>query len=606
MMGWRSAGYESDLRRRAFLSNNDGMNLPQALRLWLYGVCALVSAQAIASFWLARSFTLVVLSDLTQLILLLSATIALVYSAAKSNGRARLFWTLMASGVALWLAYQFLWSYFEVFLRRDVPNPFSGDVILFLHLVPMMAALAVQPDHEQSSRSWRSGPLDFAMLLLWWLYLYLFTVIPWQYVFEDATGYEHNLNIVYLIEKVAFLLGLAMLWWRAQGLWRTIYINWFVASTIYALSSYLANWAIEKHVYFSGSIYDVPLAASMAWVTVIGLISLQAHSEPQVEGTSDGQGVWIARVGMICVASLPLFAAWVFFDRSVPHPVRSFRLLVTLGTMLAMSVLVFTKQHLLDRELLRLLAASRKSLSDLNRVQLQLVQSEKLASLGQLVGGAAHELNNPLTAIVGYSELLASTPLTSEQRNLTQKIDHQVRRTRSLVSSLLSFARQVPGEKTLLDMNPLLQTAVKLCPPQLCNTHIQVRTNLAGELPRVRGDSNQLLQVCLHIINNALHAMEATGGVLTVSTYQQGESVIVEFSDQGPGIQAPERVFDPFYTTRPVGQGSGLGLSACYGIIQEHKGRITCQNRPSGGATFRIEMPIAAAAPAKLAQTARV
>jgi len=580
------------------------MNLPPASRLWLYGVCALVSAQGIASFWLARSFTLVALSDVAQFILLLSATIALAYSAAKSRGRARLFWTLMASGVALWLAYQSLWSYFEVFQRTEVPNPFGGDVILFLHLVPMMAALAVQPDHERTSRSWRSGSLDFAMLLLWWLYLYLFTVIPWQYVFEDATVYEHNLNIVYLIEKVAFLMALAMLWSRAQGLWRTIYLNWFVASTIYASSSYLANWAIEKGVYFSGSIYDVPLAASMAWVTVIGLIPLQARSEPQVEDGSEGQGVWIARAGMICVSSLPLFAVWVFFHQPVPQPVRSFRLLVTLGAILVMGVLVFIKQHLLDRELLRLLAASRKSLADLNRVQLQLVQSEKLASLGQLVGGAAHELNNPLTAIVGYSELLAATPLSPEQRNLTQKIDHQIRRTRSLVSSLLSFARQVPGEKTLLDMNPLLQTAVKLCPPQLCNTHIQVRANLASELPRVRGDSNQLLQVCLHIINNALHAMEATGGVLTVSTYQQGESVVVEFSDEGPGIQAPERVFDPFYTTRPVGQGSGLGLSACYGIIQEHKGRITCQNRSSGGATFRIEMPVAATAPVQLAHTA--
>lgn len=582
------------------------MNLPPASRWWLFGICALVCAQGIASFWLARSFTLVALSDVAQLILLLSATTALAWSAARSCGRARLFWMLMAFGVALWLTYQFLWSSFEVYLRTEVPNPFGGDVVLFLHLVPMMAALAVQPDREQGGRSWRSGSLDFAMLLLWWLYLYVFTVIPWQYVSTDATVYEHNLNIVYLIEKVVFLVGLALLWWRAQGDWKTIYINWFVASIIYALSSYLANWAIEREVYFSGSIYDVPLAASMAWVTVIGLISLQARSESSVEESSAAQGVWIARAGMLCVLSLPLFGTWTFFDKLTPPTVRSFRLVVTLGAMLVMGVLVLLKQHLLDRELLRLLAASRKSLADLNRVQIQLVQSEKLASLGQLVGGAAHELNNPLTAIVGYSELLAATPLSAEQRNLTQKIDHQVRRTRTLVSSLLSFARQVPGEKTLLDINPLLQTAVKLCPAQLCNTHIQVRTNLGPDLPKVLGDSNQLLQVCLHIINNALHAMEATGGALTVSSYQQGASVVIEFSDEGPGIQAPERVFDPFYTTRPVGQGSGLGLSACYGIVQEHKGRITCQNRPNGGATFRIEMPVATTAPAKLAQTARV
>jgi len=581
-----------------------GMNFSRASRLWLFSVCALMCAQGLASFWLARSFSLVVLSDLAQLILLLSATGALAHSAAKSRGRARLFWTLMAFGVALWLAYQFLWSYFEVYLRKDVPNPFGGDVVLFLHLVPMMAALAVQPQLEEGNHTPRTGLLDFAMLLLWWLYLYLFTVIPWQYVFQDATVYEHNLNIVYLTEKVVFLVGLAMLWSRTHGVWKTVYINWFGASLVYALSSYLANWAIEKQVYFSGSIYDVPLAVSMAWVTFIGISSLQDQSEPLVENRSAAQGVWIARVGMICVSSLPLFAAFTLFDDSSPPPVRSFRLVVTLGTMLVMGVLVFIRQHLLDYELLRLLAASRESLNNLNRVQAQLVQSEKLASLGQLVGGAAHELNNPLTAIMGYSELLSATALNTEQRNLTQKIDHQVRRTRTLVSSLLSFARQVPGEKTLLDMNPLAQTAVKLCPPQLRNTHIQVRTNLAPDLPKVLADSNQLLQVCLHIINNALHAMEVSGGILTVSTYLQGESVVLEFSDEGPGIQEPERVFDPFYTTRPVGQGSGLGLSACYGIIQEHKGRITCQNRPNGGAAFRIEMPVAAAAPAKLAQTA--
>ncbi|HEX8814025.1 MAG TPA: HAMP domain-containing sensor histidine kinase [Terriglobales bacterium] len=579
------------------------MNFSRSSRIWLFGVCALMCAQGVASFWLARSFALVALSDLTQLILLCSATAALIYTAVKSRGRARLFWILMATGVALWLTYQVLWSYFEVFMRTEVPNPFGGDVVLFLHLVPMMAAVAVQPHRDQSDHTPRTGTLDFALLLLWWLYLYLFTVIPWQYVFNNETVYEHNLNIVYLIEKVALLVGLALLWSRARGLWKIIYFNWFCATLTYALSSYLANWAIEKEVYFSGSIYDVPLALSMAWVTLIALMSLQPHSEPLVECRSAAQGVWIARVGMICVSSLPLFAVFTMFNDAAPAPVREFRLVVTLGTMLVMGILVSVRQHLLDHELLRLLAGSREALDHLNRVQTQLVQSEKLASLGQLVGGAAHELNNPLTAIMGYSELLSATPLSTEQRNLAQKIDQQVRRTRTLVSSLLSFAKQTPGEKALLDMNSLVQTAVKLAPPQLRSHHIQIRTQLATELPKVRGDSNQLLQVCLHVTSNALHAMENGGGVLTVSSSTDKATVVVEFSDEGPGIEQPERVFDPFYTTRPVGQGAGLGLSACYGIIQEHKGRITCQNRPKGGATFRIELP-AVAVPAELARTA--
>ena len=299
------------------------------------------------------------------------------------------------------------------------------------------------------------------------------------------------------------------------------------------------------------------------------------------------------RLGMAAIFSLPLFALWSLFDTGIPQRVRTFRLVLTLCGMLLMGTLVFFKQHLLDRELLRLLQASQESFENLRRVQAQLVQSEKLASLGQLVGGAAHELNNPLAAMVGYSDLLAATNLSDEQRALTHKIEQQVRRTRTLVSSLLSFAKQIPAEKTLVDVNALLQTAVKLCLPQARGPNVQVHTDFADDLPRVLGDSNQLLQVCLHITNNALHAMAETGGLLTVTAHSQNASVVIEFSDSGSGMQEPDRVFDPFYTTRPVGQGPGLGLSVCYGILQEHNGTITGQNRPEGGAIFRIELPAA-------------
>ena len=564
-------------------------------KLWIFTVSGLLCAQAAVSLVLPQGFVLIALSDLTQLLLLLSGTMALLLAARASHGRARMFWAMMMLGVAFWSAYQSLWCYFELFLRKDVPNPFGGDVVLFLHLVPMTAALATQPHVEQDHRTTRLGSLDFAMLLIWWLYLYVVTVIPWQYVYRDETLYGHNLNILYLIEKIVFLGGLAVLWSRSGHSWKTVYASWFGCTLTYSLSSYLANWAIERKVYFSGSVYDVPLAASMAWVTWIGLGAIDSSPEQKPAGNSNGHGVWVARLGMVTVSSLPVFAGWSVFDASSPQPVRMFRLFVTLASMLALGTMVFFKQHLLDRELLSLLQASQRSFDDLRRVQAQLVQSEKLASLGQLVGGAAHELNNPLTAMLGYSELLTATTLNGEQRSLAQKIEYQIRRTRTLVSSLLSFAKQVPAEKTSLDINAMVQTAVKLYPPQLRTANVQVHTDLASDLPRVMGDSNQLLQVCLHITNNALHAMAETGGALTVSTRASNGSVVIEFVDNGPGLQQPDRVFDPFYTTRPVGQGAGLGLSVCYGIIQEHQGKIFCQNRAEGGAKFRIELPVAAA-----------
>jgi signal transduction histidine kinase len=567
------------------------MNMSGRSKLWISAAAGLVCAQAMASLFLPQGFALVGLSDVAQFVLLLAGTIALLLNALATRGRIRLFWALMTLGTAFWFSYQALWTYFEVLTRRDVPNPFAGDVVLFLHIVPMTAALALQPHVQQDNRTTRLGTLDFALLLIWWLYLYLFAVIPWQYVHAFEHSYDLNLNALYLTEKIVFLAAVGVLCFRSKGSWRIVYANWFGAGFTYSLSSYIINRAIERKTYHTGSPYDVPLVISMAWITVIGILALQSSAKQQPARASASYGVWVARLGMAAIFSLPLFALWSLFDTEIPQSVRTFRLVLTLSSMLVMGTLVFFKQHLLDRELLRLLNASEESFDNLKRVQAQLVQSEKLASLGQLVGGAAHELNNPLTAMMGYADLLATTDLSGEQRVLMQKIEQQVRRTRTLVSSLLSFAKQVPAEKTLVDINALVQTAVKLCLPQSRGPIVQVHTHFAKELPRVLGDSNQLLQVCLHVTNNALHAMADTGGTLTVTARAQDASVLLEFSDDGPGMQEPDRVFDPFYTTRPVGQGPGLGLSVCYGIIQEHNGKITCQNRPEGGAIFRIELP---------------
>jgi two-component system NtrC family sensor kinase len=303
-------------------------------------------------------------------------------------------------------------------------------------------------------------------------------------------------------------------------------------------------------------------------------------------------------MGMCVILSLPVLAGWSLFDHSVPDRVRTMRLVTTLITMMVMGAIVFVRQHLLDRELLRLLHASRESFEDLKQLQARLVQSEKLASLGQLVGGAAHELNNPLTAMLGYSEMLAEQGTTHEQRAIATKIAQQVKRTRGLISSLLSFARQAPGEKMLVDLNSVAQTAIKLGQPQFSMHKIEVQTALAPDLPQVWADPNQLLQVCLHIGSNALNALEEVGGGLfTVKTSAKPDKVVIEFSDNGPGVREPERVFDPFYTTRPVGKGAGLGLSACYGIVQEHQGLIQCTNRVEGGTTIQIELPWMSSAP---------
>jgi signal transduction histidine kinase len=559
-------------------------------KLWLMGLVCLVLVQTSLSLLLPRSFGLVAVSDVLQLTLLLSTAISCIPNILRNHGRTKLFWALMCFGLASWSMYQFLWTFLEV-QGREVPNLWGPDVILFLHIVPMMAALALQPNLEQHDRDLRLGSLDFALLLLWWVYVYIYSVLAWQYAVASDTNYAANLNTSYLVEKLALQAGLALLWSRSSGKWRTIYAHWFGAGLLYSLSSYIANWALQRDRYYSGSFYDLPLVLSMAWMSAPGLVAMNMREETARSAKSTVRGVWAARLGMIAVFSLPVFAWLAVFDDSLPPRVRTFRLVLTLGAMLLMGGLVFLKQHFLDRELIRLLRASQKSFRELQLLQTQLVQSEKLASLGQLVGGAAHELNNPLTAMLGYSELLATTNLTPEQRSLAEKVAQQAKRIRMLVASLLSFAKQVPTSKTSVDLNTIVKTVLKLCQPQMHVARVQSSMELAEPLPRVQGDANQLIQVFSHIVNNATDAMSQRGGTLTVSTQAEKDKVRIQFADTGPGMLEPERVFDPFYTTRPVGQGTGLGLSACYGIIQEHGGKISCRNRSEGGAVFIIELP---------------
>ena len=169
----------------------------------------------------------------------------------------------------------------------------------------------------------------------------------------------------------------------------------------------------------------------------------------------------------------------------------------------------------------------------------------------------------------------SKTPPNTRAHSLGDKIREQARRTKDLVNNLLSFARQVPAEKQLLDLNTVLTGAVQLRNLDLRGKNIRIELENRSILPAVRGDPNQLLQVFYHLISNAVDAMEsAGGGVLLIRTLRERGNVVIEFSDTGPGMKEPEKVFDPFYTTKEVGKGTGLGLSICYGVMEEHGGRI--------------------------------
>ena len=562
--------------------------MSKRFKIWLAAAAGMTAAFMLAALTLPRSFGLTTFSDLTQCLLLLSGAAAFIPLARASQGRLRLFWSLITLGIGLWLAYQIFWTYYEVVLQRDVPDPCAWDIVLFLHMVPLMAAIGLRPHVPRDEYAARVGRMDFTLLAVWWIYLYVLLVMPWQYVVPDIAAYDRHLNLAYNTEKIAYLTGLAACWILSKGEWKKLYAFLFGIGLCYSTSSTIANWALARGDYYSGSLYDIPLVGAMGCLSWIGLRTKLAEPEANAAGAGTTYGIWIARCSMIAVFSLPLFAGWVILDGQVPARIRVFRLTLTLCSAFSMGILVFVRQQMLDRELYRLLSYSRESFDNLKRLQAQILQSEKLASIGQLVGGAAHELNNPITAMLGYSDLLLNTALTAEQKPLAAKIGQHVRRTKSLVASLISFARQSPSPKTPLDLNTLARTAVKLTQPQWEALEIDVRMQLDSSLQKVLGDSNQLLQVCLQLLANSLHLLAERGGRIVNVTTECHEGVcLLKISTPG----APSSSADTNHAPAVDADAEdGLALSACQGILQEHHGRIV-RGYDDGAMLLRVELP---------------
>jgi two-component system NtrC family sensor kinase len=236
-------------------------------------------------------------------------------------------------------------------------------------------------------------------------------------------------------------------------------------------------------------------------------------------------------------------------------------------------------------------------ITDAALLQAKLAHSEKMATIGRLVSGVAHEVNNPLAAILGFTDLLLENPqIPDNAREDLQIILQETQRTKDIVQDLLSFARQRPVQRELVQVNSVLRQTIKLRSYDFASHGVEVVEELDEKLSPALGDSQQLQQVFLNILNNAYDAVQEAGqrGRINIRTSRRGESIEVAVTDNGTGITNPERIFDPFYTTKQAGKGTGLGLSICYGIVRAHGGEILCwNNSEQPGSTFVVRVPVA-------------
>ena len=236
-------------------------------------------------------------------------------------------------------------------------------------------------------------------------------------------------------------------------------------------------------------------------------------------------------------------------------------------------------------------------ITDAVLLQAKLAHAEKMATIGRLVSGVAHEVNNPLAAILGFTDLLLEDPnVPPSAREELQIILRETQRTKEIVQGLLSFARQRPAQREAMEINSILRQTIRLRSYDFSSHGVEVTEEFNENLQLAMGDPQQLQQVFLNILNNAYDAIQESGnhGKIRICTRQTTDSIEVAFIDNGTGVSETERIFDPFFTTKPAGKGTGLGLSICYGIVRAHGGEILCwNNEVQSGSTFVVRLPIA-------------
>src|SRR5450631_1614358 len=532
-----------------------------------------VSAVAHASAGLAG------FADVVGLALMLATAGIALANGLNRPPRERGFWALLTFGFSLWATTQSAWTYYDIALHRQIPDPSFFDIILFFHAVPIIAAVAWRPDILKKEGRIHLSLLNFLMLLGWWIFLYAFIVFPHQYVVANVTRYNIYYDDLYLLQSALLLGVLGLAAWTSTSGWRRLYLHFLAADLIYAVGSQFLDRAVSSGAYYSGSLYDIPLIGTVAWLAAAALSAREWDLQSREFSLARRWKKVVPQLAMLALLSLPVLGVWtVLMDKS-PDPSRVFRVFAVLTAMLVLGSFVFLRQYSQDQALMALLQESRRGYESQKRLQNQLVQKEKLASLGNLVAGAAHEINHPLAAIMSYSEQLwAKERISDEQDRLVRKIVNQAQRTRDLVADLLSFAQQSPGEKTLVDLSVLLQRATQMLESRYAAGKIRVTTSVAADFPRVHGNANQLFQAFIEIIENAIDALqESGGGTLEIAAQRLGSEAVLHHQARGqrnrprperglrshPGAQRPDQLPEQarrrgaLYCEIPRGAGTG-------------------------------------------------
>ncbi|HUQ87363.1 MAG TPA: hybrid sensor histidine kinase/response regulator [Vicinamibacterales bacterium] len=563
--------------------------------LLVYAVLSIATGQRLA-----------LLGDVAQCIPPLAYAAFTFWLARRCRGQVRMFWNMNAAHGLVWGAGQVLWTYIDVF-GQGGPVVSPTDPIFFVSGIPLAAALYGRPEHERPRWLFDIVLLDLLLIALFGAFIYTYFVVTVAVTGGSTGVYDENFRQLQNAKNLVLAMWATWVWRTAPSdTWRKM-LGVFAAGLAVMFAGGVINDAVDptgSHI--TGSPWDV---AFMAPYVVLSIAAAWAHDAKLFE--PEDEAPTLAKLPMVSLIAIGLLIAIPVVDETSRRlfgdfpEVESLRTRIALAWMIPFGIVVVAREFLSRRALIRVG-------QDLATTKQQLIQREKLAAVGQLVSGVAHELNNPLQGVLGYAELmLANKPASLDTEEL-RAIRDNANRAAGIVRNLLTFAGRNTSARGWQQINRVVRDAIAAREQQVHNANIDLSFNAADRLPLVYVDAARLEDVIVNLIENAEAAIaarrdgkswskaipEKARGEIRIVTRMQGDPdrIYVEVSDNGSGLKDEDltRIFDPFFTTREVGQGTGLGLSVCYGIVREHGGQISARNGNSGGAVFTIELPVMA------------
>ncbi len=550
----------------------------------------------------------VALGNLAQMVPPLAYAGGTFWLARLSRGQVRVFWNLHAVHGLMWAGGQAVWTYYDSF-RGGVPVISPTDPLFFVSSIPLAAALYGRPERDRPRWLFDIVLLDLVLIALFSAFVYIYFVVT--IAVTDGREDLYNDNLTQLLNARNLLLALwATYVWRTSPSppWRRMLGMYALGLSLTFAGGLVYDSVEAAGRYGAGGLWDIGF---MAPYLALLLAAAIAYDEKLFE--PDEAAPALSRLPVVSLIAIALLVAIPAIDEiarrllEVSPATETLRTRVALAMMIPFGIVVVVREFLSRRALIR-------AGQDLASTREQLVQKEKLAAVGQLVSGVAHELNNPLQGVLGYTELmLAAQPGALETEEL-RAIRDNANRAAGIVRNLLTFAGGTESARGWQQLNGVVRDAVVAREPHLLSGGVDLRLDITERLPLVYVDHHRLRDVIINLIQNAEAAIASrrdgrspspivparARGEIVISTRLEGdpERILVDVSDNGSGLKDEDltRVFDPFFTTREVGQGTGLGLSVCYGIVREHGGHIGARNRSTGGAVFTVEIPVTAEA----------